>query len=353
MSDEQAHEHEEAKRPKVFPDDYWEYDKEDAYRDITSIPEHIRKGYALGAGVRVEKPFDRVVVGGMGGSGIVGDLIKELVDQDRNNPLVVETAKGYEAPKTVDKNTLFIGISYSGNTEETLSTYKTAARKGCQAVLLSNGGKLEELAKFNKHQHIKVPKGLQPRMALAYLFFPVLRVLEEAKAIGSQAAEVESLASSLQRQDVSRKAMELSEKCFERNIVVYADQSFYPVAYRWKTQFNENAKTTAFSHYFSEMNHNELLSFTNRVGAYHCFLLSTDKEHRRVAKRMGLAKSILQKKGVSVTEINIKGGMLKQMFTTIHLGDLVSYFLALRYETDPTPVALIEDFKKDLGPFLI
>ena len=142
-------------------------------------------------------------------------------------------------------------------------------------------------------------------------------------------------------------------RLFFRTPLVYADQTFYPVAYRWKTQFNENAKTTAFSHAFSEMNHNELVAFSNRTGMYHAFFLSTDKEHRRIAKRISLAKDILQKKGVSVTEINIKGPLLKQMFTTILLGDITSYFLALRYETDPTPVPLIEQFKKDLGPFLI
>lgn len=340
-------------RPKVFPDDYWAYDKEDAYKDITSMASHVKKGYLLGEGITVDKPFSRIVIAGMGGSGIAGDLLKEFLDYDKEVRHIVEVSKSYESPKTVNVNTLFIGISYSGNTEETLSNYKTAARKGCQAILMSSGGKLEELAKLNKHQHIKLPQGLQPRMAVAYLFFPLIRIMENAKVIKDQSAEVEALASTLKRQDVSLKAIDLSEKCFEKNLLVYADQSFYPVAYRWKTQFNENAKTTAFSHSFSEMNHNELLAYSNRIGAYHAFMLSTDKEHRRVAKRMQLAKDILQKKGVSVTEINIKGPLLKQMFTTIYLGDLVSYFLALRYETDPTPVKLIEDFKKDMGPFVI
>lgn len=356
MDDEPIQEQEESKveeTPKTFPDDYWTFDKEDAYKDITSMPNHIKKGYLLGESVVIDKPFSRIVIAGMGGSGIAGDLIKEFLDYDKDCPHIIETTKGYDAPKTVNVNTLFIGISYSGNTEETLSTYKTAVRKGCQAVLMSSGGKLEELAQLNKHQHIKLPQGLQPRMAVAYLFFPIIKVLENAKIVKDQSAEVEALANTLKRQDVSKKAIELSKKCFEKNILVYADQSFYPVAYRWKTQFNENAKTTAFSHAFSEMNHNELLSFSNRIGAYHTFILSTDREHRRVAKRMQLAKEILQKKGVSVTEINIKGPLLKQMFTTIYLGDLISYFLALRYETDPTPVKLIEDFKKDMGPFVI
>ncbi|MBN1275332.1 bifunctional phosphoglucose/phosphomannose isomerase [Candidatus Woesearchaeota archaeon] len=352
MSEEPVVEGQEEKQ-KVFPDEYWQYDREGAYRTIKAMPDHIRAGYRLGEGVRPARSFSRVVVAGMGGSGIAGDLLKELVDYDNDTKVVVETAKGYDAPKTVDGDTLLIAVSYSGNTEETLSTYKTAARKGCQVLLVSSGGKLEELAKVNRHQHLKLPKDLQPRMAVAYLFFPLLRVLENAGVVKSYAQEVDELAAALRRQDVSAKAAELSGKCYGKTPLIYADQSFYPVAYRWKTQFNENAKTTSFCHAFSEMNHNELLSFENRAGAYHAFFLSTDKEHRRVAKRIALAKDVLQQKGVSVTEINIKGPLLKQVFTTIYLGDLTSFFLALRYGTDPTPVELIERFKRDLGPFLI
>ncbi|MFP4523896.1 MAG: bifunctional phosphoglucose/phosphomannose isomerase [Candidatus Woesearchaeota archaeon] len=357
MAEEQADEtqqsQEEEEKEPVFPDDYYKHDTKDAYKDITSMPHHVREGYRLGSDVHLKGKVRNIVVAGMGGSGIAGDLLKAYLDNQEDTPLTVETARGYTAPKSVGKETLFIAISYSGNTEETLSMYKTALRKGCQALSLSSGGKLEELAKLNKHPHIRLPRGLQPRMAVAYLFFPLIKVLENAKVIGDESESVKQLADTLKHQHMMQKAIDLSAKCYEKTPLIWADQSFHPVAYRWKTQFNENAKTPAFSHSFSELNHNEILAFTNRNSSYHAVLISTDREHRRIAKRIGLTRDHLQTKGVSVTELNTKGPLLKQIFTTIYLGDLTSYFLALRYETDPTPVTAIEQFKEKMGPFLI
>ncbi|MBD3208893.1 bifunctional phosphoglucose/phosphomannose isomerase [Candidatus Woesearchaeota archaeon] len=354
MGDKSGRETKDAKKKrKVFPDDYFRYDKEDAYKIISSMHEHIREAYKLGLGIKPDRPFQRVLVAGMGGSGIAGDLLKELFEAEPTCPVAVDTVKNYQTPTGIDDNTLLIAISYSGNTEETLSMYKTGIRKGCQALLVSSGGKMEELAKLNKHAIIKLPKGLQPRMAIAYLFFPILRVMENSGVVRSYEQEVNGLVDTLKQQDIREKAIELSAKCYEKIPLILADNSFYPVAYRWKTQVNENAKAPAFCHALPEFNHNEMLAYTNRIGSYYAVMLSTDREHRRVIKRIGLTKELLQHKGVAVTEIAVKGTMLKQMFTTIHLGDMTSYFLALRYETDPTPVKLIERFKRDMGPFLI
>lgn len=338
---------------KVFPQDYIHFDKEGAFKDITSLPDHIREGYNLGAGVKTERPFSHIVIAGMGGSGIAGEFVKTLCDYHEDCAVSIETTRGYDAPKSVNESTLLIAISYSGNTEETLSTYKTALRKKCQVISISSGGKLMELAKLNNHPHIKLPINFQPRMAMGLLLFSVLRVLENTGVIRPLDDDVKQIVDTIKRAGLSGRAVELSEKCFEKIPLIYADSTFYPVAYRWRTQFNENAKATAFSHEFSEFNHNEILAFTNRNASFHAFFLSTDKQHRRISKRIELTKAILQTKGVPVTEIASKGSMLKQMMTAMYLGDLTSYFLALRYETDPMPVKLIEQFKKDLGPFLI
>jgi len=338
---------------RVFPDDYYQYDKEEALKTIRNLPEHIREAYKQATTITPERSFTKLVIAGMGGSGIAGALLKLVLDADPECTISVETAKGYEAPKSVDENTLLIAISYSGNTEETLSTYKTAIRKGCQAILISSGGKAEELAKINNHQHVKIPSGLQPRMAIAYLFFPLIRIMENAGIIKSKEKEVKALIEALRRQDITETAISLSGKLYEKIPLIWTDTSFYPVAYRWKTQINENAKTPAFSHELSELNHNEILSFTNTTTPFHVIILSTDKDHRRITKRITLLKDILQRQGVPVTEIALRGGLLNKVFSAIHLGDLTSYYLALRYETDPTPVTLIEQFKKDLGPFLI
>lgn len=344
---------EEKTAERKFPDDYLRFDTKDALHTILSLPHQMREGYELAKNVRLQRPFSRVVVAGMGGSGIAGQLLKMVMDSDEECTVPVTVACGYDAPREVDKDTLLVAVTYSGNTEETLSAYKMAVRKGCQSVLVSSGGKAEELASINKHPHVKVPRGLEPRMALGYLFFPLLRIMHDAGVLKAGRGEVDDLADSLGRQDLRGQAVELSAKCYERIPLVWADGSFWPVAYRWKTQFNENAKTPAFWHEFSELNHNEIMAFSNRPAGFHAIILSTDRQHRRVAKRIGLTKDIVQRRGVSVTEIGLKGSLLKQVFSAILLGDLTSYYLALRYETDPSVSAIIEDFKKDLGPFLI
>ncbi len=345
---------EEPKEPeKIFPDDYFGYDKENALKVIRNIVEQIREGYKLAGETKVDKPFNKIFVAGMGGSGIAGDLLKEYLESLEECKIPVIVIKNYTIPKSVDEESLFIAVSYSGNTEETLSAYKNAARTGCQAILVSSGGKAEELSKINKHTHIKLPKGLQPRMAVAYLFFPLLRIMENCGVISSKEREVHALIEAMRKQDITKTAIALSEKLFNKTPLIYTDEQHHTLAYRFKTQINENAKAPAFTHYFSEMNHNEMLSFSNMQSDMHVVIFTTDTMHRRIIKRVGLTKEILQKKGVSVTEIGLKGELLNKMFSSIHLGDLTSYYLALRYKTDPTPVQLIEDFKKDLGPFLI
>lgn len=340
-------------QPSKFPEDYYKYDESDALRVIKGMAEHVKDGYGSAEGVRPEHPFHKVIVAGMGGSAIAGDLLKVVMDGDEKCGVTVEVSRGYELPKGGNKNTLLIAVSYSGNTEETITAYKAAVRKGCQAISVSSGGKLEELAKINKHPHIKLPKGLQPRMAVAYLFFPLLKVMENAGAIGDYSKEVKDLIEALRRKDFSKTAIDLSEKLYERIPLIWTDYLFYAVAYRFKTQVNENAKTNAFCHAIPELDHNELLSFSNRIGQYHVVIISTSREHRRVAKRITLMKELIQQKGVPVTEIAVKGSLLKQIFTAIAVGDLTSYYLALRYETDPTPVTAIEEFKKKMGPYVI
>lgn len=335
-------------KQKIFPDDYWEYDQEQAIKVLRAFPEQIREGYNLGK-IILKKPINKIIIAGMGGSGITGDLTKIIL---RDKPIRTEVIKDYEVPKWVDEETLIIAVSYSGNTEETIAAYKEATRKGAEAVIISSGGKLAEIAKTNNHHHIKIPSGYQPRMALGYLFFPILRLLETNKIIEPQETAVNNLINILRKTNLYPKAIELSEKIKGKTPIIWSAKWFSPIAYRWKTQINENAKAPAFWHELSELNHNEILGFKNKNSDYIIIILSTDEDHHRIKKRITITKEILQKQGIPTIELGIKGGLLNKIFTTIHLGDLTSYFLALRLETDPTPVTTIEELKKQLGPYI-
>ena len=319
-------------------------------KTIIEQPLQIKSAYDLGKDVKLEGTFNRIVICGMGGSCMPGDLLKIYL-HDSNIP--IESIRDYSLPNYIDKNTLVFCISYSGNTEETLSMFKDAARKGCKIVSICSGARLEQLAETHRKPLIKVPKGLQPRAAVIYQFFPLIRILENNGLIPSKEKEVKNLIDSLGKQNIKELAEKLAEKLIDKIPIIYASEKFYPIAYRWKTEFNENAKIMAFSNRFSELNHNELVGYTNKKADFHVIILTIDEDHRRMQKRIRITKELIQQKGVPITEINIKGNyFLTKMFSAIQIGDLTSIYLAFKYKTNPSPVNIIEDLKEKLGPYI-
>jgi len=330
-----------------FPEDFFSYDKSDMRSVIKGFPFHIKEAYRHGKDTKVTRA-NKVVVLGMGGSAIGGDILKKYLPE-----LDITVNRQYNLTTDVDKETLVFASSYSGNTEETISAYKEATRKGCQIICITTGGKLAEMAKTNRHEIIRLPKGLQPRAALAYSFFPMIRLLENAGMIDSKKAEVDRLAKTLDKKLYEELGLKISDKLNGRVPLIYSAEYFEPAAYRWKTQLNENAKTMAFYHVFSELNHNELSATRNNVADFYCVILRSGEEKSRMVKRMELTKEHYRKHGINVTEMLIKGETpLIRLFTAIYIGDWTSYYLALRYRTDPTPVEEVELFKKELGSFI-
>ena len=153
----------------------------------------------------------------------------------------------------------------------------------------------------------------------------------------------------LNNNSFKEKGKQLAKRLADKVPLIYASDRFKAVAYRWKTQINENAKVHAFTHTFSELNHNELVGYTSLKGYYYVVIIKDEADLPQMRKRMMLTKEIIRKSGVDVIEIGITGGsLLTKMFSAIYIGDWTSYYLALEYETDPTPVDLVENFKKKL-----
>jgi glucose/mannose-6-phosphate isomerase len=332
-----------------FPEDYTKYDKEDMKKELDDFPNQIRDAYRTTVTVGFKEPIRNIIIMGMGGSGIAGQLMR-LYLQDLG--LHIVTNESYKVSRAGDKNSLVFINSYSGNTEEAVSSYRDAVRRKCNIISISSGGRLEELARMNRTKHIRLPKNLQPRVAIAYSFFTMLKVLESLNMMASKEKEVKKLVEILSKQKMDRFAISFSEKLVGKTPIIYSSGRFYPVAYRWKTQFNENAKIHAFAHKFSELNHNELVGYQKLLTKYHVIILKADDDHRRIQKRMVLTRDLVQQHGVDSTEVGIKGPLLNKIFTAVHMGDLIAYYLALRYKTDPSPVSIIEDFKKKMGPFV-
>ncbi|MEK6983393.1 MAG: bifunctional phosphoglucose/phosphomannose isomerase [Nanoarchaeota archaeon] len=318
-------------------------DNSNMLKVIEDFPQQCRTALELPKGMSVSGKVDKIVVCGMGGSAVGGDLLKIYL---HNAKIPIFVVRGYNVPNFVDENTLVFAVSYSGNTEETLSAYEDALKRKAKIVAVTSGGSLGQLAK----KVIKIPSGLQPRAALGYTFFPVLGVLANSAIVDVKSAEISEMLSILSKtNDFKSLGEKIAKKIQNRTPIVYASELLGAIAYRWKTQFNENSKIAAFCHVFSEMNHNEIASYQSMSKDRYTAIFIRDKEdNERVKKRMDITKEIISTK-VDVEEVFTKGEhLLARVFSGIYYGDFVSYYLALANKTDPTPVTVIENLKKKL-----
>ncbi|MCF7799320.1 bifunctional phosphoglucose/phosphomannose isomerase [Candidatus Woesearchaeota archaeon] len=340
----------------VFPDNYFHFDKAGLMEDYNKILADIQTAYELGNEVvlpEIKGAFDHIFFIGMGGSAISADFLKKYLEHI-GIAIPITIIRDYTMPPTFTESSLVIGISYSGNTEETLSAFRLAMRKSKYCFAYANGGKLQEACAINRTPCTIVPKGYQPRTAaLTYLFFPILRLLERLQIVPSQQGEVDTILQTIKKTEFKPIAINLSEKLINTIPLIYATAKYFPVAFRFKTQVNENTKRHAFAGEYSEFNHNEILGYEHVNGTYHIITYRFNDDHRRLHKRMDIVKEITNKAGVETTEIKLSGeSYLAKVFSAVLIGDLTSYYLALRYKLDPSPVHIIESLKEKMGPLI-
>jgi glucose/mannose-6-phosphate isomerase len=319
---------------------------------IYSMPEHIITATTLlprcGLG---KKKFTRLVVCGMGGSGISGQILRVLYPQ-----IPIISNRDYSIPEYCLKHTLGILISYSGNTEETLSNYTLLSKYNADMVIVSSDG---ELLEKKCRLKITVPEGLPPRGALGYLFTPLPLLLYRFGFIRrNPQKDLISLATFLkkQRDVIEKHAQQLSKKFKNKLPIIYVNsQRFLPVATRWQCQLNENAKMMAHTNSIPEMNHNEIVGFGKPQSIHKNLLvifLNDPQAHPRNKIRVNIVEEIIKKKSTDVIHVEPKGtNHLQQMFWTIMLGDFISYYCAIKEGIDPMPVKRIDYLKKRLSQY--
>ena len=318
-------------------------DKSHYLQVIDNFPAQCKQAIDLVQGKTITGEIANIVICGMGGSAIGGDILRCLM-KDTNMPVFVN--RGYELPEFVDAYSLVILLSYSGNTEETLSCLYQAKDKEAHIYAITSGGALAEQC----DKVIKIPGGMQPRAALGYLFFPVLGLLGNSGILKSTGEDFQDMLKAITDVEaIKDQAKAIAKKIKEKTALIYASRTMGPVAYRWKTQINENAKQPAFANVFSELNHNEIagFQFMNR-NEYIAILLKDEHEDPRMAKQMNTAKEVIDSR-IDVIEVPLNGNvLLTKMFWAIFLGDYVSYYLAMHNRTDPADVEVIEWLKKRL-----
>lgn len=299
---------------------------------------------------------EHVVYAGMGGSALAALL--SLTWPGYKLPF--EVVRNYSLPAYVSPKTLCIVASYSGNTEEAISALGAAEQKGAHLVIIASGGRLVEIARQKNYPLALLPSGYQPRHAVLYNLKALVTILERAGLVAEDSAEkslhetAEFLKKSVTawRPDTptdQNQAKQLALELVGKSPVVYAGPLMFPAAYKWKISFNENAKNVAWCGVFPEFSHNEFLGWTSHPvdKPYGVIELHSSFEHERVQKRFVITERLLSGKRPSPYVIDAQGDiLLEQLLWTIALGDFTSIYLALLNGVDPTPVELLEKFKR-------
>ncbi|MBL7100698.1 MAG: bifunctional phosphoglucose/phosphomannose isomerase [Nanoarchaeota archaeon] len=297
---------------------------------ILKFPDYMIKGYNLGKNFKIKGKVDKVIVCGMGGSGVSGYILQDYV---KHLPVFVN--QDYDIPEFINKKTLAVIISYSGNTEEVISAYEKIKKKTKKKFIISSGGILGK-----EKNIVKVPQGFPPRYSLPFLFFSMLSVLDNSKIVKKDfdLGEIYENLKSFDHLDARNLAREL----IGYTPLIYAPQGYGSVAYRWQTQFNENSKVLAHCHVFPEHNHNEIEAVLSNK--FKPVMLRDPEAHERVNQRMDSLSDI-----ISAEQIHLKGASkLSKMFYGILFGDFASYYLALERGVDPGQQKRIDDLKEKL-----
>jgi len=307
------------------------------------------------------RTFAGIAILGMGGSGFTADIIKSLIIDQVEIP--VEIVKGYDLPAFVNKGWLVIAVSYSGNTEETISAADQALQKNCELLCVASGGKIEEIAFKNGKCLVRLPSGFQPRGASGYLFFTTYLVLRELGIVNINDEEIEEALnlvrekSKLYKRDIdtnNNQAKKLALKLLNKIPVVYGTNGYLSaVAFRWKCEFNENSKYPGFWAEFPELNHNETVGWENLkdlTGNFVLIVFKDSEAQERIKVRIKTTIQLIKSHFNDVVEIDVEGKTkLAKALSTMYLGDITSVYLALLAGVDPTSVDRISILKAELA----
>lgn len=323
---------------------------------ISAFPNHIKEALEIAEATTLKKPeheIRNVVICGMGGSGIGGEMVAKWLEDELTVPVV--TVHDYSLPKFVSKNTLVIGSSYSGNTEETLESLEKAVKAGAFMVGVCSGGKLEQLLKDNGFDAVIVPGGNPPRSMLAYSVVQLLNIFTQYGLI--EGKELQEFAEAREfiienEADIKEKAMELAKFLKGNTGIFYGTTKYLPVLIRARQQLNENSKELCWHHAIPEMNHNELVGWGGGDDRFATVFLTAEDIHPRNAKRIEINKEVISKKSSKMMDIQAKGNttLIRSVYL-INLVDWSSIYLSQLKDVDAIDIAVIDHLKGELAKF--
>lgn len=306
---------------------------------------------ANSASLTQKKEIQNIVVTGLGGSGISGTILSELVQDECPVPIIVN--KDYFLPEFVNAHSLVIISSYSGNTEETLSAMQQAISRQAQIVCVTSGGEVKALAGKHHYDTILIPGGNPPRSCIGYSLVQLLKILQFNGLVKTDfLAQVGSSITLLdkEREAIKAESKEIANTLFQKIPVIYSLGSCEGITVRFRQQINENSKMLCWHHALPEMNHNELVGWTERNDSLAVVTFRTSYDYERTVKRYEICKPLFAKYSASVTDIVAKGNSkLEQYIYLIHIGDWISVDLADLKQVDAVEVNVITSLKNELA----
>ena len=323
---------------------------------ISDFSNHLIEAMQIGENKNLKNKnlnINNILIAGLGGSGIGGSIIVDVFALQVNIPIVV--SKDYSIPSFVNKNTLVIASSYSGNTEETIYAVKKALKMNAEVAIITSGGKLKEIAEKNNLNKIYIPGGHPPRAMFGYSFTQLFYLLNHYNIIDlSFVRELRKSISLLEKNEknIKHDALVLAKSLHNKTPVIYVAHGFEGVATRFRQQLNENSKMLCWHHVIPEMNHNELLGWRVNVEKLAVVFFRNRLDNKRNKIRIDINKEVLKKHTKDVYEVISDGdSVIQNTIYHIHFGDWVSWYLSELNNVDAIEIDVINYLKKELAKF--
>lgn len=321
---------------------------------IKAFTEHLSEALSIGRSTELNachKEIRNVLICGLGGSGIGGTIVTDLLAPHVSIP--INATKDYSIPNFVNEHTLVIASSYSGNTEETLFALEKCQARGAEIACVSSGGKLADIAKEKGYNFIQIPDGQPPRAMFGYSFTQLFFFFQHYGLIdNSFEADFEASIQLLndRKEQIQAQAQQLADKLYQQTPVIYTAHGFEGVGVRFRQQINENSKTLCWHHVVPEMNHNELLGWRTNTDNLAVIYFRNKLDYSRNQVRIDINKDVIAKYTNNITEVWSEGETaLQNSLYHIHLGDWVSWYLSVKNDVDAIEIDVINYLKGELA----
>ena len=321
---------------------------------VQGFPAQLKEAILIGENSSVRNSHSEIrniLITGLGGSGIGGTIVSEIVSNECTVPITVN--KDYFLPSFVNEHSLVIVSSYSGNTEETIQAMEAALKTKAKIVCITSGGKITEMAKENKCDLIVIPGGMPPRACLGYSLTQLFFVLNKLKLIGdSFLSQLKSAIDLIEKEApaIKKDAMLMADFLFGKTPVIYSVDGYNGVATRFRQQINENSKMLCWHHVLPEMNHNELVGWAGGTKELAVVILRNKSDYSRTQARIEISKDVFSKQTPHVLELWSKGNsQLEKSLYLVHLTDWASCYLADKKGIDAVEVNIINHLKGSLA----